>query len=146
MMRDRYPENEIVWKPPVKTKNKNQFGANIHTGRIIQILDNLLVNAISFNPPNRDIEIKLDLKGRVGKKICFSIHHNGVGIPEANLDTIFNRFYSQRPNNEAFGHHSGLELSIARQIAEAHGGKLYAGNSQKRGAIFFLELPVSNRV
>ncbi len=144
MIRDRYPENRIVWKPPSKSINKKQFGTNIHTGRIIQILDNLLVNAISFNPPNSDIEIKLDLTGKDRKKLCFSIHDNGVGIPEANLDTIFNRFYSQRPNNEAFGHHSGLGLSIARQIAEAHGGKLYAGNSQKKGAIFFLELPISN--
>ena len=143
LMRDRYPGCELVWRPPAKSKNKKKFEAYIHTGRIIQILDNLLVNAISFNPPDKDIEIKLVLKGTNRKNICFSIRDNGVGIPEANLDTIFNRFYTQRPNNEAFGHHSGLGLSIARQIAEAHGGRLYASHGQENGAIFFLELPVT---
>lgn len=143
LMRDRYPGCELVWRPPTKSKNKKKFEAYIHTGRIIQILDNLLVNAISFNPPDKDIEIKLVLKGSDRKNICFSIRDNGVGIPEANLDTIFNRFYTQRPNNEAFGHHSGLGLSIARQIAEAHGGRLYAGQGQQNGATFFLELPIA---
>lgn len=143
LMRDRYPGCELVWRPPTKSKNKKKFEAYIHTGRIIQILDNLLVNAISFNPPDKDIEIKLVLKGSDRKNICFSIRDNGVGIPEANLDTIFNRFYTQRPNNEAFGHHSGLGLSIARQIAEAHGGRLYAGHGQQNGATFFLELPIA---
>ncbi len=143
LMRDRYPGCKLVWRPPTKSKNKKKFEAYIHTGRIIQILDNLLVNAISFNPPDKDIEIKLVLKGSDRKNICFSIRDNGVGIPEANLDTIFNRFYTQRPNNEAFGHHSGLGLSIARQIAEAHGGRLYAGHGQQNGATFFLELPIA---
>ena len=144
MMRDRYPKSQLIWRPPLKSKTIKNFYTNIHTDRIIQILDNLLVNAISFNPKEKDIEIKLDFIGKNAKKLCFSIQDNGDGIPEANLDTIFNRFYSQRPNNEAFGHHSGLGLSIARQIAEAHGGKLYAGNSEKKGAIFFLELPIAN--
>ena len=75
--------------------------------------------------------------------LCFSIRDYGIGIPEANLDTIFNRFYTQRPDNEAFGHHSGLGLSIARQIAEAHNGRLYAMNGEENGAIFTLELPLT---
>ena len=142
MMRERYPNNSIVWNPPLTSKNLKKFCVNIHTGRIIQILDNLLVNAISFNPPKEDIELKLELTGENEEKLCLSVHDKGVGIPKANLNTIFNRFYSQRPNNEAFGQHSGLGLSIARQIAEAHGGKLYAGHGQKNGAVFFLELPI----
>jgi len=117
----------------------------IHTGRIIQILDNLLANAISFNPPEREIGLELYITGRNKQKICFSIRDHGRGIPDANLDTIFNRFYSQRPNDEAFGHHSGLGLSIARQIAEAHGGDLYAGHAAGNGAIFFLELPLAKQ-
>ncbi|MGB1864601.1 MAG: ATP-binding protein, partial [Candidatus Puniceispirillum sp.] len=58
------------------------------------------------------------------------------------LEAVFARFYSERPSGEAFGEHSGLGLSIARQIAEAHGGTLTAKNNDKGGACFTLTLPL----
>ena len=145
MMRDRYPDIKLSWKQIDNSQDKTHYEVSIHTGRIIQILDNLLANAISFNPPDREIELELYITGRNKQQICISIRDHGPGIPDANLDTIFNRFYSQRPNDEAFGHHSGLGLSIARQIAEAHGGDLYAGHAAGNGAIFFLELPLAKQ-
>jgi two-component system sensor histidine kinase ChvG len=65
----------------------------------------------------------------------------GPGIPENKLSTIFDRFYSERPNDERFGQHSGLGLSISKQIIEAHRGEIYAENryndaGQKSGACF----------
>ena len=142
MMSDRYPDIKLSWNKDDENQDKANFQVSIHTGRIIQILDNLLANAISFNPPDKEIEIELKIIGKNKNKICFSIRDHGPGIPEANLDTIFKRFYTQRPNDEAFGHHSGLGLSIARQIAEAHDGDLYAGHAPENGVIFFLELPL----
>ena len=142
MMSDRYPDVKLSWNQDDENQDKANFQVSIHTGRIIQILDNLLANAISFNPPDKEIEIELKIIGKNKNKICFSIRDHGPGIPEANLDTIFKRFYTQRPNDEAFGHHSGLGLSIARQIAEAHDGDLYAGQAPENGVIFFLELPL----
>ena len=142
MMSDRYPDVKLSWNQDDENQDKANFQVSIHTGRIIQILDNLLANAISFNPPDKEIEIELKIIGKNKNKICFSIRDHGPGIPEANLDTIFKRFYTQRPNDEAFGHHSGLGLSIARQIAEAHDGDLYAGHAPENGVIFFLELPL----
>ncbi len=142
MMSDRYPDIKLSWTKDHENQDKDNLQVSIHTGRIIQILDNLLANAVSFNPPNKEIEIELEIIGKNKNKICFSIRDHGPGIPEANLDTIFKRFYTQRPNDEAFGHHSGLGLSIARQIAEAHGGDLYASHASENGAIFFLELPL----
>ena len=142
MMSDRYPDIKLSWNKDDENQDKANFQVSIHTGRIIQILDNLLANAISFNPPDKEIEIELEIIGKNKNKICFSIRDHGPGIPEANLDTIFKRFYTQRPNDEAFGHHSGLGLSIARQIAEAHDGDLYAGHAPENGVIFFLELPL----
>ena len=144
MMKDRHSDVELTWKPPTNSKFKKYFEVSIHSGRIIQILDNMLLNAISFNPPDKNIEIKLTSASRSKNMLCFSIRDYGIGIPEANLDTIFNRFYTQRPDNEAFGHHSGLGLSIARQIAEAHNGRLYAMNGKEKGAIFTLELPLAS--
>ena len=142
MMSDRYPDVKLSWNQDNENQDKANFQVSIHTGRIIQILDNLLANAISFNPPDKEIEIELEIIGKNKDKICFSIRDHGPGIPEANLDTIFKRFYTQRPNDEAFGHHSGLGLSIARQIAEAHDGDLYASHAPENGVIFFLELPL----
>ncbi|HCY57109.1 MAG TPA: histidine kinase, partial [Oceanicaulis sp.] len=65
------------------------------------------------------------------------------GIPSEALETIFNRFYTQRPAGAAFGTHSGLGLAIARQIISAHGGTIHAENrsSPAHGARFVIELP-----
>ena len=70
----------------------------------------------------------------------------GMGIPVDSLDSIFERFYSERPESESFGRHSGLGLSISRQIIEAHGGTIHAeniqgGRGQRLGARFVVRLP-----
>ena len=65
----------------------------------------------------------------------------GPGISESREESIFDRFYSERPSDEAFGEHSGLGLSIARQIVRGHGGELTASN--RNGACFTLALPLA---
>ena len=68
---------------------------------------------------------------------------NGPGIREEDLDRIFERFYTDRPESQGFGQNSGLGLSISRQIIEAHGGTLTAGNlpAPRTGARFVVRLP-----
>jgi two-component system sensor histidine kinase ChvG len=77
--------------------------------------------------------------------VIATVSDSGPGIPAENLETIFERFYTSRPKGAAFGGNSGLGLSIARQIVEAHGGTLQAQNrvvdGQVIGAIFLLFLP-----
>ncbi|MEM7568922.1 MAG: ATP-binding protein, partial [Pseudomonadota bacterium] len=65
----------------------------------------------------------------------------GPGIPEESLPKIFDRFYTERPDSEAFGTHSGLGLSISKQIVEAHGGQIAATNLPSGGARFAVSLP-----
>ena len=69
---------------------------------------------------------------------------NGPGIPQENAERIFERFYTDRPEGEAFGQNSGLGLSITRQIVEAHGGTITAGNVDpvKGGALFTVKIPL----
>ena len=73
----------------------------------------------------------------------------GPGIPPENLETVFERFYTQRPKGAAFGGNSGLGLSIARQIVTAHGGRIYAqnrrrpGRGERGGARLVVELPLA---
>jgi two-component system sensor histidine kinase ChvG len=76
-----------------------------------------------------------------------TIEDSGPGLPENKLEAVFERFYSERPSHEAFGQHSGLGLSIARQIVEAHRGRLWAENihntdNRITGARFVVELPI----
>ena len=74
------------------------------------------------------------------------VSDQGPGIPPDKLDAIFNRFYTERPVGEKFGTHSGLGLSISRQIIEAHGGRIFAENlvdtaGTSTGARFTIILP-----
>ena len=71
------------------------------------------------------------------------LQDRGPGIPAGRLEAIFDRFYSERPPNEEFGEHSGLGLSIARQIIQGHGGELTASN--RNGACFTMSLPLAAR-
>ena len=112
-------------------------------GRIVQVLRNLIGNAISFSPPDGVIELSARMEG---SEIVILIEDDGPGIPENKLTGIFDRFYSDRPEGEDFGNHSGLGLSISRQIVEAHGGRIYAENRRNEegatsGARFVVRLP-----
>ena len=112
--------------------------------RIGQVVRNLLDNAVSFSPPGGLIELGIALDGI---RVILTVTDEGPGLPEDNLEKVFERFYTLRPEAEAFGTHSGLGLSISRQIAEAHDGTIRAMNRRDSsgaviGARFVVELPV----
>ena len=114
-------------------------------GRLVQVLRNLIANAISFSPPGGVISLGAR---RDGRRVHISVADQGPGIPADKLEAIFDRFYSERPAGEKFGTHSGLGLSISRQIIEAHGGRIFAENlpdadAKVRGARFVIILPAS---
>lgn len=111
--------------------------------RLGQVLRNLIDNAISFSPPGGRITLAAR---RDGDAVEITVEDEGPGIPEENLETIFERFYTERPSGEAFGTHSGLGLSICRQIVEAFGGAITAENRTDDdgrivGARFLVRLP-----
>ncbi len=112
-------------------------------GRLVQVLRNLIGNARSFSPPDGTIT----LRGReTGGVVELSVEDEGPGIPDGNLEQVFDRFYSERPSGETFGKHSGLGLSISRQIVEALGGRISAENRRDSaghvlGARFVVRLP-----
>ena len=96
--------------------------------RLVQVLRNLISNAVSFSPSLRDkpdASIRITTE-RQGQWVVLTIDDDGPGIPAGKEQAIFNRFYTERPEAEAFGRHSGLGLSISKQIVEAHGGTLTA--------------------
>jgi two-component system sensor histidine kinase ChvG len=111
--------------------------------RLVQVLRNLIGNAHSFSPRNGRILVRVK---DLGAQAEISVEDQGPGIPEANLEHIFDRFYSERPHGEKFGQHSGLGLSISRQIVEALHGQISAENVRDEsgkvlGARFIVRLP-----
>jgi two-component system sensor histidine kinase ChvG len=94
-------------------------------GRLAQVWRNVLSNAVSFSPPDGTIRIAA---ARERDRVRVTVADEGPGIPPGKLEAIFERFYSERPPGEKFGTHSGLGLSISKQIVEAHGGRITAEN------------------
>ncbi|HEY5338137.1 MAG TPA: ATP-binding protein, partial [Rhizomicrobium sp.] len=72
-----------------------------------------------------------------------TVDDDGPGIPPENLESVFDRFYTERPSEHGFGKNSGLGLSIARQIATGVGGRIHAENREPHGARFIVELPLA---
>lgn len=94
-------------------------------GRLHQVFQNIVANARSFSVPGGAIRISVQVKAN---HVSVSIEDEGRGIPENKLGAIFERFYSERPQHEDYGRHSGLGLSICKQIISAHKGAIYAEN------------------
>jgi two-component system sensor histidine kinase ChvG len=111
--------------------------------RLVQVFRNLISNAISFSPPGGLIRVRV---WREGNAVRATVSDQGPGIPDGKLEAIFDRFYSERPAGEKFGTHSGLGLSISKQVVQAHGGSIWAENridsgGRVIGARFVVELP-----
>lgn len=98
--------------------------------RLTQVFENLITNAVSFSPPGGVVKIQVI---RAARQVIIHIDDQGPGIPESKIETIFERFYSERPQHEEYGRHSGLGLSICRQIITALGGYIYAENIKDAG-------------
>jgi two-component system sensor histidine kinase ChvG len=133
-------EVTVAYKPP---SNLAPVKVSGREGPLSQVFRNLIDNARSFSPPGGEVMITLL---RVRDQAIVTVADSGPGIPAENLETVFERFYTSRPKGAAFGGNSGLGLSIARQIAEAHGGTLHAENrlgadGKVAGALFILTLP-----
>ncbi|WP_375464118.1 stimulus-sensing domain-containing protein [uncultured Methylobacterium sp.] len=122
-----------------------------HDSRLGQVINNLLDNARSFSPSEAKVRVALR---RVRGEIEVICEDEGPGIPEHALERIFERFYTDRPE-QGFGQNSGLGLSISRQIVQAHRGSIRAenrpgpadeeGEPTVRGARFVVRLPAAPR-
>ena len=115
-------------------------------GQLGQVVRNLVDNAISFSNKDGNIWIKMQ---RRNDMVEILVEDEGIGIPADKLDSIFDRFYSERPKGEAFGKHSGLGLNICKQVVDAHGGEVYAENMMDNsdeiiGARFVVLLPMDD--
>ena len=126
-------------------RSRELFVPGIET-RLSQVFHNVITNAVSFSPPGGEIRLRARREGRT---VLVSVEDQGPGIPEDKLTAIFDRFYTERPQGEKFGTHSGLGLSISQQIVVAHRGSIWAENRQNAdgavtGARFCIRLPAGS--
>lgn len=116
--------------------------------RIQQVLDNLLINAVKFTPSGGQIQVSARLKkDQAGqeKEVEVCVTDTGQGIETEDLERVFDRFYqsSRQPGESLRG--SGLGLSIARYIVEAHGGRIWVESEEDQGSTFVFTLPVETQ-
>lgn len=113
--------------------------------RLGQVFRNLIDNAISFTPEGGVVDVSAQI---AGTRVLAEVADEGPGIPEPDVERIFERFYTERPAEHGFGKNSGLGLAIARQIVASHGGRIWAENKRNSegrrvGARFIVELPLA---
>jgi len=124
----------------VLEKHPGRFApiVNGHDGRLAQVFSNLVDNAVSFSPSGGVVTAGIQTNA---DWVVVTIRDEGPGI-RGDITRIFQRFYTDRPDGEHFGDHSGLGLAISKQIVEAHRGTIEARNRADRsGAIFTVKLP-----
>jgi len=110
------------------------------SGRIKQVLVNLLDNAIKYTPPNGDIYVSV---AAVQHKAVLEISDTGIGIPSESLPNVFDRFYRSDKARSRESGGTGLGLSIVQAICNAHGGTVRIQSEEGRGTTVRVELPLA---
>ncbi|MCB0430522.1 MAG: HAMP domain-containing histidine kinase [Flavobacteriales bacterium] len=109
-------------------------------GGLHSVIENLLSNAWKYSPPGGKVEVRLKRKG---DRVMVEFADNGKGIPDAEKEKIFERFYRMGQEETRTSKGTGLGLYIARHLVEHHGGYLVATDNPEGGACFCVNLPIS---
>jgi PAS domain S-box-containing protein len=107
--------------------------------KLRQILTNLVDNAIKYSPDGGRVEVEI---GRSGGRVRFRVTDHGLGIPPAEQDRIFEKFFRLDPNLTRGVGGTGLGLYISRELVTRMNGRIWVDSDGKSGSSFFLELPV----
>ena len=111
---------------------------DIDPDRIVQVLDNVMNNAVKYSPDGGTITAKMIVKD---DEVQISIKDEGIGIPQEDLADIFKRFYRvDRARSRAMGG-TGLGLAISREVVSQHGGRIWAESVERKGTTFNITLP-----
>jgi histidine kinase len=109
--------------------------------RILQVLTNLMGNALQYTPPNGTVTVLVELDKN---EVRFSVRDTGFGIPAEHLKHIFDRFYRVDKSRSRAHGGSGIGLTIAKHLVEAHGGKIWAESAgENKGSVFVFTLPLA---
>ncbi len=113
--------------------------------RIVQVMDNLLSNALKFSPKGSEVYVDVHLAqngGQAAREVEIKVSDSGPGIPQEELQNIFKQFYQSRKHKVKGLQGTGLGLAIARHIVEAHKGSIWAESGTGKGCVFHFTLPI----
>ncbi|MCW5875133.1 MAG: GAF domain-containing protein [Anaerolineales bacterium] len=130
-MRVRYPALQVLWEPP-----QDNSLVEADARRLGQVLENLASNAAKYAGGG---QLAIEL-GMEPEQATLSVRDQGPGVPEAESEQVFERFY-RVPSTKELARGSGLGLYICKQIILAHGGRIFLGKSKEGGAEFVIQLP-----
>jgi signal transduction histidine kinase len=108
--------------------------------RVHQVVANLLENAVRYTPSGGRVEVRAR---RTASSVTIEVCDEGPGIPEAETERVFERFYRADSARSADGGGAGLGLAIARWIVELHGGDIRVERAEPRGCRVVVELPAA---
>jgi len=108
--------------------------------RLAQLLDNLISNAIKFTPPDGSVTVRL---AAADGAVSIEVSDTGIGVPEAERERLFERFFRSQTALERQIQGTGLGLHISKAIVEAHGGRIGVDSNEGSGTTFVVELPVA---
>ncbi|MHC5061727.1 MAG: sensor histidine kinase [Planctomycetota bacterium] len=112
---------------------------------ITQVIINLLSNAVKYTPQGGSVEVGIDVD-EADRTVRLSVSDTGVGIPENDLEYVFDKFYRVEANNKC-AKGTGLGLNLVKQIVEkVHGGKVFVTSTPGRGSTFGFDLPLATGV
>lgn len=111
---------------------------SVDKGRINQVLNNLIGNAIKFSPNGGEIAVYLEEKDN---QVLIRITDEGIGVPNDKLDKIFERFYQVDGSSRRRFGGTGLGLAIVKRIIDAHQGKIWVESELEKGSSFYFTLP-----
>lgn len=107
--------------------------------QLLMAIHNLIENAINYSPENTNVSISTSIEGDI---VTISVADQGIGIPDSELERIFERFYRVDPARSRETGGTGLGLSIVKHVAAKHGGEIKVWSSQNIGLTFALRLPI----
>ena len=145
---------------PIANKNGHRLVSSVDDtlppiagdeGRLVQVLTNLLDNAVKYTPAGGTITVgaklvpEIGITEQTGRTIELSVTDTGIGIPEQDRPRVFERFYriDKARSRELGG--TGLGLAIVKHIVEGHGGQVWMEANQPQGSRFVVRLPISIR-
>ena len=117
---------------------QRELWMEVDADRMIQVIDNIMNNAIKYSPDGGTITVSLS---ETHNHILLSIRDQGLGIPKADLTKIFTRFYRVDKARARQQGGTGLGLAISREVIKAHGGSIWAQSRENYGSTFFISLP-----